>query len=335
MKATAKLPASRSLPEQSCEESLDLQTILVATDLSEESFRALAYVVPLEERFDATINLVHAYNSEVQHFLSPAELTRRFQHEMRRRFGRLIAPEECHILRGHPWRQITALAAEVNADLIVAATHGRTGLKHFMLGSTAEKIVRHSPCPVLIVRDHARTSAIPRKVLVPVDFSACAKEGADYAARFAGMLGANLEVMHVVTPPFVGADLSVAAPELTQVMEAELVKAEDELDRIVNSLPLANVDADMQVATGTAVTELVARTSANDIDLVVTSTHGDSALRHVLLGSVAEELVRRAHCPVLVVPSHKRPAAERELAWIPNLEFAEAWRVSAAIGGAA
>ncbi|MGZ9005244.1 MAG: universal stress protein [Burkholderiales bacterium] len=331
MKAIAELHATRASSDDSEEDSRTIKTILVATDLSQESFRALAYAMPLAERFGSAVHLIHVYDPEVQHFLSQAELTKHWQWQMRR-FGRVITPDECHIVHGRPWQEITATAADLHADLIVATTHGRTGLKRFMLGSTAEKIVRHAPCPVLIVRDHARASRIREKILVPVDFSACAKEGARYASRFATALGADVELMHVVTPPFVGADGCIATPELAQLLEAERSKAEEELESMINLLPLATVNAESRVATGTAVTELVARTSASDIDLVVTSTHGGSALRHVLLGSVAEELVRRAHCPVLVVPSHKRPAPGRELASEPRFDFADASRIGAAMG---
>ena len=330
MKATAALPAARrSSNESFATDSFRVETILVATDLSDDSLRALAYVLPLAERFEAAVHLIHVYDPEVQHFLSPGELAGHWQLEMRRRFSRVITPDECHIVRGRPWQEITATAEELKADLIVTATHGRTGLKHFLLGSTAEKIVRHAHCPVLVVRDHAGAGRIPRTILVPVDFSDCAEEGARYASRFASALGADLELMHVVAPAFVGTDVFTAAPELMQVTQAERIKAEDELETMINFLPLVNINAESEVAIGTPVEKLVERTRANNIDLVVTSTHGDSALRHVLLGSVAEELVRRAHCPVLVVPSHKRPAPERQPLWEPSLEFGDAWRYGA------
>ena len=86
------------------------------------------------------------------------------------------------------------------------ATHGHTGLEHLALGSTAEKTVRHAPCPVLVVREAARgpikTAAegiVLEKILVPVDFSECAKEGARYASVFATRVGADLLLMNVTS----------------------------------------------------------------------------------------------------------------------------------------
>jgi nucleotide-binding universal stress UspA family protein len=87
----------------------------------------------------------------------------------------------------------------VKADLIVIASHGHTGFKYLALGSTAEKTVRHAPCPVLVVREAARgpiktasEGIILEKILVPVDFSECAKEGARYASVFGTRVGADL-----------------------------------------------------------------------------------------------------------------------------------------------
>ena len=88
------------------------------------------------------------------------------------------------------------------------ATHGRNGFLHLTLGSTTEKIIRSANCPVLIVRETSRgpvkTAAegiVLQKIVVPVDFSNCAREGARYASTFATAVGADLLLMHVVRPP--------------------------------------------------------------------------------------------------------------------------------------
>jgi universal stress protein A len=78
---------------------------------------------------------------------------------------------------------------------------------------------------------------------------------------------------------------------------------------MVNFLPLVGISAETEVALGTPIEKLVEATGRSDIDLVITSTHGYTGLGHVLLGSTAEQLVRLARCPVLVVPSHDRRMA--------------------------
>ena len=79
--------------------------------------------------------------------------------EEARRLG--SAPVSTMALEGVPWDQIVTLAREGDFDLVVMGTHGRTGLKHALLGSVAEKVVRHAPCPVLVVRRKERTIGGP------------------------------------------------------------------------------------------------------------------------------------------------------------------------------
>jgi universal stress protein A len=142
---------------------------------------------------------------------------------------------------------------------------------------------------------------------VPVDFSECAKEGAKYASVFATQVGADLLLLNVTSPPnYTAADPNIVPPDWPQLLETARLAAADRLDEMVNFLPLVGISAETQVAVGTPIEELVSATARPDIDLVIISTHGYTGLRHVLLGSTAEQLVRLAHCPVLVVPSHGR-----------------------------
>ena len=189
-----------------------------------------------------------------------------------------------------------------------------SGFKHLTFGSTTEKIIRHATCPVLVVREATRgpikTAAegiVLQRILVPVDFSDCAREGARYASVFATGVGANLLLMHVVHPPdYMVVESTAADPNWPQLLETAVLEAEDKLDEMVNFLPLIGISAETQVEVGEPVEKLIAASARPDIDMMITSTHGYSGLRHALLGSVAEQLARRATCPVLVVPSHLR-----------------------------
>ena len=216
---------------------------------------------------------------------------------------------------GNLFPEIIATARELKADLIVIATHGRTGLKHLTLGSTAEKTVRHAPCPVLVVREATRgpiktatEGIVLEKILVPVDFSECAKEGAKYASVFATQVGADLLLMNVTSTRLTTRRRIQPSFRLTgrELVETARLAAADKLDEMVNFLPLVGISAETEVAVGTPIDKLVEGTEHPDVDMVITSTHGYTGLRHVLLGSTAEQLVRLAHCPVLVVPSHRR-----------------------------
>jgi nucleotide-binding universal stress UspA family protein len=305
------------------EDPLPIRTILVPIDLSEESYRALEFALPLAKRFDATVHAVHVYEGAQQLssiatgpvLFSDREIARRITKEAQRRCGTGPKSPNCHIRSGKPFREIVAAAEELEADLIVIATHGNGGLKHLMLGSTAEKTVRHAPCPVLVVREAARgpikaamEGIVLEKILVPVDFSECAKEGARYASAFAIKVGADLLFMNVThTADFTASDPNGVPPEGCELVETARLAAEDELDELVNFLPLTGISAETEVALGTPIVKLIERTKQPDVDMVIMSSHGYTGLRHVFLGSLAEQLVRQAQCPVLVVPSHHRP----------------------------
>jgi len=294
----------------------------VPIDLSEESYRALEFALPLAKRFDATVHAVHVYEGARELssiatgpvLFSDTEISGRIAIEAERRCGTGLKSSMCHVRSGKPFREIVAAAEELKADLIVIATHGNGGLKHLMLGSTAEKTVRYAPCPVLVIRQAARgpiktamEGIVVEKILVPVDFSGCAKEGARYASAFATKVGADLLLMNVThTADFTASDPNVVPPEWAELIATARFAAEDELDEMGNFLPLTGISAETEVAVGTPIEKLVERTNQPDVDMVIMSSHGYTGLRHVFLGSLAEQLVRQAHCPVLVVPSHHR-----------------------------
>ena len=145
---------------------------------------------------------------------------------------------------------------------------------------------------------------------MPVDFSECAREGAKYASFFAARVGASLLLMHIVQPPdYVAAEaLTESAESSPLVTDARLEAEEDKLRTFAFFLPHAGVTVETEVAVGLASEKLAEATKRPDVDMLITSTHGYTGLRHALIGSTAEQLLRLARCPVLVVPSHSREA---------------------------
>ncbi|HQY06602.1 MAG TPA: universal stress protein [Lacunisphaera sp.] len=132
-----------------------IQHILVPLDFSGKSRQALRYAVPLAEKFAAVVHLVHVLPPPTKS--EQADLPRR-KHAAIKRLGDMAAllPPRLRtgnaVLLGKPADEILALARRNNIDLIVLTTKGRTGLARALVGSTAESIMRHAPCPVLSVR---------------------------------------------------------------------------------------------------------------------------------------------------------------------------------------
>ena len=145
---------------------VQFKNILVPIDFSETSKKALRYAIPLAEKFGAKITLVHVLEPNVypENLLAPVELEEiktRTIGEGEELLEKLKQEAVCGRVdsvviatMGMPYQRIIDLAAVTEADLIVLTTHGYTGLKHVFLGSTAERVVRHAPCPVLTIRAH-------------------------------------------------------------------------------------------------------------------------------------------------------------------------------------
>jgi universal stress protein A len=144
-----------------------LKRILVPTDFSKPSLKALSYAVRFAEQSGATIDL--AYVIEMPPYVNDfancpllrpqAELTTIARDKLLSIASSQIeelVPVKTHVCIGQASREIVQLARKTEADLIVIATHGRTGFSRVLLGSTAELVVRNAPCPVLVVREKER-----------------------------------------------------------------------------------------------------------------------------------------------------------------------------------
>lgn len=147
-----------------------LQRILVPLDFSDESEKALVYAVSMARKFGAKISLLHVLPATfcagemgvVPDILPSPETVEKSRERLREIGSHRASPEllEDFVVRdGVPFEQICNVARESQSELIVIATHGVTGLKHLILGSTAERVAHLAPCPVLIVRERERDFA--------------------------------------------------------------------------------------------------------------------------------------------------------------------------------
>lgn len=171
-KATSKASRPASQPDNSSAPVIELvpsflrlKKILVPVDFSEFSKKAVRYGVRFAEQFGAALVLVHVVEPVryPESVIIPPEMEEGNQARLKQArralagFARKEIPtavaSECLSHLGVPFAEIVKAAKDVDADLIVMSTHGHTGLKHLFLGSTAERVVRLAPCPVLTVRE--------------------------------------------------------------------------------------------------------------------------------------------------------------------------------------
>ena len=145
-----------------------------------------------------------------------------------------------------------------------------------------------------------------KKILVPTDFSETANLAVMYARALAEAFGASIHVLHVATDParYLPVDAFAALPDLRIQLEADCLKR---LDEILADAGVKNLEVHRALRLGEPFVEIVAYARNNAVDLIVMGTHGRGPIQHLLLGSVAEKVVRKAPCPVLTIrpPAHQ------------------------------
>jgi nucleotide-binding universal stress UspA family protein len=192
------------------------------------------------------------------------------------------------------------------ADLIAMTTHGRGGIERSWLGSVAVELTRLSPVPLLLVRSEpGPATRMFRRVLVPLDGSALAETILEHAMRLGRLeAGAELILLDVVQPITTDIWLSYAslAPSATRsVTERQEQHAREYLNGIVRRLTTEGLRARVRVvAAANVATAVLDVARGEEVDLVALATHGRSGLARLVLGSVADKVVRGSRTTVLL-----------------------------------
>lgn len=302
---------------------MKIEKVLFATDFSERSEAALPHALWYAREFGAELHMLHAV---VLHAADPAnpdldfpDLEEAYDEVRRWASGRMEAAagriDEAGVaVKRVEERGIAAAPAILDyarneeVDLIVLATHGRRGVRRMLLGSVAEEVVRLAARPVLTVRpdrteEHGEP---PRSVLVPVDFSEHSHRALLYGEALAARTGAELDVLHVLPEMSFPDPYFAEAAQIRAMAKAAQERVPEALDRNVREVLGEGVDVHTHLEVGTPAATIVRVAEEEAIDQVVLSSHGRTGLERMLLGSVAEGVVRRAPCPVLTVKAFGR-----------------------------
>lgn len=297
-------------------QTLQIRGVLVPVDFSAPSLRALEFALPLVRQFGADLHLVHVFATDhpftglvsMRFALPEFEINRSAHEELKnvaRKYSIDLRPGLLHALKGRAFEEICRVGRDADIDLIVIATRGHTGVKHLALGSTAERVVRYSSCPVLVTHGAKPSGAVPtfRKILVPLDFSECSMQGLAYAKVFAKHFKSKLTLLNSVHFQYYVASDECSRYDLPRFMQQAYVVARDQMRGLVEKTDWGGLEVETSLQTGHPGQQICEHARDSDMDLIVTSTHGSTGFTHLLLGSVAEYVVRHAHCPVLVVPA--------------------------------
>jgi nucleotide-binding universal stress UspA family protein len=201
-------------------------------------------------------------------------------------------------------RAIVDEADTLAADLLVIGSHGRSGFERLLMGSTAERVVRKSPCPVLVVPPQ---SAPPdegrfRQIVCGIDFSTASLQAFRHAIRTVAANGADVTLVHAIEmPPELHDSQIVAAYDVEAIRAAADVGTRARLEAIVAGDDAAHVCLHATAVEGRAHREILKIATTRNADLVVLGTHGRSAIDRYVFGSNTDAVLRAAACPVLTV----------------------------------
>ena len=299
---------------------LNIKQILYATDFSETSERAFRWALHLAAEHGAELHMLHAIvlHEDPPHYVGDVEhVVARISEQVEARMlatvkaaGESEVPVRRVRLRGiAPAPVILGYAEEEDIDLIVVGTHGRRGLRHLLLGSVAEEVFRLAPCPVLAVRPQEEPSPTIEidRIAVPLDYSPESDVALRYAKEIAAQNDAGLGLVHVISPETVPPLAARVGGGGVQARDTVDLSADHALQRLTEKSEVVEgppVHCDVTVRVGHPILEIAGFADDWKADLIAISSHGRSGLEHLLIGSVAEGVLRHASCPVLVVKAY-------------------------------
>jgi nucleotide-binding universal stress UspA family protein len=291
---------------------IPIRTVVTATDFSASAEAGLAWGRALAEAHGATLHVVHVVPSlpvASGRLLVTPEIARAFVEAAQDRLEEAVGGWRegglevvGHVETGSPEEGIVEVAGRVEADVVVLSTRGHSGLRNLLSGSTARRVVRRSPCPVLTVHPESLDPVTgPATVLAAVDFSSHSLAALREAlALLPPTHGARLRILHAWYLP-VGLEIygHGSAAELTGALAENREEVAVRLEELAETLRRPGLDVDTRLVRGFPDAAILSEAQAVNADLVVMGTQGLSGLERWILGSVAERVVQQAVCPVL------------------------------------
>lgn len=298
---------------------IEMNRILCPVDFSAFSDRALRYAMKLSVWYRARLLVLHVMPRMAPSSANELAATSRALTARNLR----AAVERCQlpgadvaselVESAEPAARILAAADAFDADLIVTGSHGRTGIQRVLLGSVVEELLHRSRRPVLTVPSHvdpARANDVAfSRILCAVDFAEPSLAALAHALSIAEEADAKLTLLHVMDlPP------ELAHPPDPPAFDVDRIRAEAEA-RCRNRLrALVPDDARDYCTVQTAVLEggvarqVLRMADTLSADLIVLGVHGRNAFDLAFFGSNSKDVIRQAHCPVLIVPAGRRAA---------------------------
>ena len=276
---------------------IDSLTLVYAGELASEQMRLT---------HDAAIALRNHTESYLQSLAEPLQA-----HDIQ---------TKVHVHFGHAAEEIRILANDIQADLIVMATHGYGGIKRWTLGSVADKVIHATNIPVLLIRgdDQLPLRHLElRRLLVPLDGSALSSQALPLAQDLAEKANAKIILLYAVDPvsetlPSVGMDGAIFSmsvdersnhtmPEISAALEERRERAVQSLEHMLGTMGNMKQRSVAVSVVGYPAEIIVDEAERRQVDLIVMATHGYSGIKRWALGSVADKVLHSTQTPLLLI----------------------------------
>jgi nucleotide-binding universal stress UspA family protein len=300
-----------------------IDRILCPVDLSPCSRTALEHALALARWYEAKVTVLHIFRQipvvdtaaaalGAGIYAPPVALSEVDRAAIERRVTEFVSTTSgaegvaVHVCEGVNIREEILREAEaITADLLILGSHGLTGVKRLVLGSTAENVLRHATTPVLIVPAHAEAaphSGVPFKQIVcAVDFEADSYRALRYALDLAQESDAQLTLLHAVEMPAVHVGAEDLVFDLESTRQTLIRAARERLEALVPETARAYCTVHAEVADGQAQVAILRLATEVGADLIIMGVRNRHAIDVAVFGSHTQAVVRAAHCPVLTV----------------------------------
>lgn len=300
-----------------------LKNVLCGVDLSDFSMLPLSYGLALCKEYGAKLHVCHVIDFPTatiygEGVSDPLEQERGFIEYTHDYILGLVGdspvPWEPIVKVGHTADEIAALASERKMDLVITATHGRSGLKRMLLGSVTERLMHTLACPLLAVRRSGKPEELKpgrpvnlKRILVGCDFSSDSELAFDYGLSLAQEFESELHLVHVIEPMAYENLTKRAAPAAESGFEEDLrLQLKEAMDDMIPDDARSWCKPVTTLVAGRADEELTKYALVNKMDLIVLGVRGQRLVEKLFIGSTTDRVTRQAHCPVLSVqPKHE------------------------------
>lgn len=302
---------------------MKIRRVLCPTDFSDTSLKALRHAAAIARWYGAPLDVVHVMSEGLAPValtgipLSPdvtQEILRKGQESLRTWIeeAKLDGPEPTlAVLSGHAVEGILGYARDVSADFIVLGTHGRSGLDRVLIGSVAERVLHHAPCPVLTIPPSAEpANAHPAvrfaRILYATDFSPESEAALAMALRLAQENQAELTLLHVLEALNESDVETIAHYRIADYLRLRKDEAAERLTALVPDSARDWAKLHERLEIGPSAKTILKVAKEIDADLICMGAQGHGDLAVAIFGSTTQTVVRRATCPVLTAGGSRK-----------------------------